>query len=83
MGAATLAVSSCPRGPCGRINVSAFPAVTSRPAARMDDAVSRDRLDTELARTHALLSVRLVAEDGSERVRLERARIPIGEKQRE
>jgi hypothetical protein len=45
------------------------------------DAVSRDRLDTELARTHALLSVRLVAEDGSERVRLERARIPIGEKQ--
>lgn len=45
------------------------------------DDVSRDMLDAELARTHAFLSVRLVAEDGTERVRLDRARIPLGEKQ--
>ena len=45
------------------------------------DDESRAMLDAELARTHAFLSVRLVAEDGSERIRLDRARIPIGEKQ--
>ena len=38
-------------------------------------------MNAELARTHAFLSVRLVAEDGTERVRLDRARILIGEKQ--